>query len=56
VRLISGEPRAGEHHALRWCDADAASELDWAEADRPLIAPLLMRLRRTDLNRSGDSE
>lgn len=38
--LVHGEPRALEHDALAWRDASGLEDLDWAPADRPLLAPL----------------
>lgn len=40
------EPRCLEHAELRWVDADAARVLDWAPADRPLVAATLALLER----------
>lgn len=39
------EPQALEHAALRWLDAAAVRELDWAHADRTLVADLEQLLR-----------
>jgi 8-oxo-dGTP diphosphatase len=47
ARIVSGYPEPKEHKALRWCDAGEIKQLDWAEADRPLIAPLLALLARS---------
>jgi 8-oxo-dGTP diphosphatase len=40
--LVDGEPipRAGEHDAVRWVDADQLEDVDWLEADRPFAAGL----------------
>lgn len=46
ARLVSGELRPKEHNALRWCNAQEITRLDWAEADKPIIAPLIARLAR----------
>lgn len=42
--VVSGEPRAIEHDRLAWVGRDEARELDWAPADRPLIAVIAARL------------
>jgi len=37
---IGGEPRLSEHSEMRWIGADEVEGLDWAEADRPILAGL----------------
>lgn len=37
-RLVGGTPHPHEHQALRWIGADETAELDWAEADLPIVA------------------
>lgn len=37
ARIVSGEPVAHEHAALRWVDAGELDGLDWIAADRPLL-------------------
>ena len=34
--IMSGTPRAIEHHELRWCSPDELEELRWADADVPV--------------------
>lgn len=34
VRLLSGEPRAHDHRALRWVTAAELPDVDWVPADR----------------------
>lgn len=43
--ILDGTPRALEHHALRWCSAEELAELDWAEADVPIVAGVQTALR-----------
>jgi len=45
ARLISGQIQLREHKVIRWCNADEIRHLDWAEADVPLIKPLLALFR-----------
>jgi 8-oxo-dGTP diphosphatase len=47
ARVVSGEPHPNEHRALRWCGAQDLPHLDWADADQPLIGPLVIRLARS---------
>ena len=37
ARVVSGEPTAHEHAALRWVRADELDDVDWIAADRPLL-------------------
>ena len=46
ARLSGGEPVAHEHAALRWVRADELDELDWIDADRPLIPAVRTLLAR----------
>lgn len=39
--IVEGEPTAIEHTEIRWCEISELSELDWAEADVPLVKELL---------------
>lgn len=41
-----GEPHATEHVALRWCGRKDLEELDWADADVPIVLEYVKR--RTD--------
>ena len=45
ARLVRGEPVAREHLALRWLAADGLDDVDWLDADRPLLGPLRVLLR-----------
>lgn len=38
--IDSGEPQAREHSALRWLRPEEVQTLDWAPADRPVLAEL----------------
>jgi 8-oxo-dGTP diphosphatase len=40
ARITHGEPIATEHRALRWVTAGELHDLDWLDADRPLLEPL----------------
>ena len=35
--LIDGHPQAHDHEEIRWCEADALKELNWAPADVPIL-------------------
>lgn len=35
-----GEPRAQDHHALRWVGADELADVDWVPADRAWLVEL----------------
>ncbi|SDF29379.1 8-oxo-dGTP diphosphatase [Blastococcus fimeti] len=37
ARVVSGEPVAHEHTAIRWIGADELDGIDWIAADRPLL-------------------
>jgi 8-oxo-dGTP diphosphatase len=47
ARLDSGEIAPVEHSEWGWFDADAMRELDWAEADVPVLDTLHELLSRT---------
>ncbi|HJL44070.1 MAG TPA: (deoxy)nucleoside triphosphate pyrophosphohydrolase [Myxococcales bacterium LLY-WYZ-16_1] len=51
ARWVGGVPKPVEHDAIRWCAPDELSELDWAEADVPMLGPMARRLRA---DRGGD--
>ncbi len=40
ARLLSGEPRATEHSALRWLGPHELDDVPWIDADRPLVRRL----------------
>lgn len=40
ARLLAGTPTRHEHQALRWLDGDELDDLEWLDADRPLLTPL----------------
>ncbi|OBI85294.1 (deoxy)nucleoside triphosphate pyrophosphohydrolase [Mycobacterium asiaticum] len=44
VRLLTGEPRADDHRALRWVTAAELSDVDWVPADRAWLADLTRAL------------
>lgn len=39
--IVGGEPVALEHEEIRWCEFSELRDLDWAEADVPLVDELL---------------
>ncbi len=39
--VTEGTPHAHEHEEIRWCEPSELSDLDWAEADVPLVEELL---------------
>lgn len=39
-KISEGQPVAIEHSEIRWCGMDELSELDWAEADLPILATI----------------
>jgi 8-oxo-dGTP diphosphatase len=45
ARLTGGQLRLLEHSATRWLAAAELDELDWADADRPLLPLLRSHLR-----------
>lgn len=46
ARVVSGEPVAHEHAALRWVGADELDDVDWIAADRPLLPAVRDLLER----------
>ncbi len=46
ARLSRGEPRAREHQAVRWLQAEQLADLAWAEADRPIVPLVAAGLSR----------
>ncbi len=38
--IIEGVPHAHEHEEIRWCEPSELPDLDWAEADVPLVEEL----------------
>lgn len=36
-RIKTGEPLAHEHEEIRWCHVDELDDLDWADADIPVL-------------------
>ncbi len=40
ARVVAGTPSAREHAALAWVAIGEAAGIDWAEADRPVLAAL----------------
>ena len=50
-RLAGGTITAHEHHALQWIEPHRMPELDWAEADRPIISEYMaMAVAAQNLN------
>lgn len=41
-RIESGELHAHDHEELRWCQPEQLKDLDWADADRPIVDQILM--------------
>jgi len=39
--ISDAEPMALEHAEVRWCDVSELADLEWAEADLPLVAEIL---------------
>lgn len=39
--IIQGTPQPHEHEEIRWCEPSELPDLDWAEADVPLVRELL---------------
>ena len=46
ARVVSGEPVAHEHAALRWVTAEELDDVDWIAADRPLLPAVRALLAR----------
>ena len=44
ARLVAGDPVPGEHDAVRWLRADELGEVAWADADKPFIETVRVRL------------
>ncbi|MGZ4562258.1 MAG: (deoxy)nucleoside triphosphate pyrophosphohydrolase [Mycobacterium sp.] len=44
VELISGEPHARDHRAVRWVTAAELTDVDWVPADRGWVADLARTL------------
>ena len=42
-RIVSGELHPHEHSEIRWCPREGLRALDWADADRPILAEWLER-------------
>lgn len=42
-RILGGELHPHEHSEIRWCSPDELKELDWAEADLPILGEWLAR-------------
>jgi 8-oxo-dGTP diphosphatase len=39
--ILQGSPHAHEHEEIRWCEPFELMDLDWAEADIPLVQELV---------------
>ena len=35
--IIDGNILRKEHHAIKWCSIDELFDLDWADADLPIV-------------------
>lgn len=46
-RYISGEINDAEHQSLKWVDGKKINDLDWADADKPIVDTYLDSLPRT---------
>ena len=44
---VSGEINDGEHQSLKWVDSKKLNELDWADADKPIVDTYIESLPRT---------
>jgi 8-oxo-dGTP diphosphatase len=44
ARLVAGDPVPGEHDAVRWLRADELGQVAWADADKPFIEAIRVRL------------
>lgn len=53
AEIVSGDIVLAEHVEYGWFRVDELRELDWAEADEPVLPALFQRLRRRD-NGEGD--
>jgi 8-oxo-dGTP diphosphatase len=42
-RILGGELHPHEHSEIRWCSRDQLKDLDWAEADLPILGEWLAR-------------
>lgn len=40
-RIVSGDLHPHEHSEIRWCSKEELQELDWAEADVPILTEWL---------------
>ncbi len=38
--ILEGSPHPHEHEEIRWCDVSDLADLEWAEADVPLVREL----------------
>jgi 8-oxo-dGTP diphosphatase len=47
--LVAGEPAALDHRALRWLSAGELDDVEWLDADRPLL-PVLAQLIHASTN------
>ena len=47
ARLVTGQPTAHEHRALRWLSAGELYDVEWIAADLPLVAAVELLLRGT---------
>ena len=40
--ILEGTPHAHEHEEIRWCEVSELADLEWAEADVPLVQELMI--------------
>ena len=52
--ISEGNPVALEHEEIRWCEISEMSELDWAEADVPLVSEISKLKIQLTTKRVGD--
>ena len=50
-RITAGEPLCHEHAELRWLAPEELDEVDWLDADRPFLQPVLRYILRASAAR-----
>jgi len=46
AHLVGGDPVPGEHDAVRWLRADELDQVAWADADKPFLDAIRVKLSR----------